>query len=532
MADTFHNWVQVPRHVFGPLTAESREDYFAVLVCFEADFEPALNLEVLSARLRDIAPHLAADDAALRHALWQLCEWKLLEESRDDSVTYNDPAEFRRRHAQWSLTGEGQATIAALHAAFDKLQAATALQPAAIDAIAAALSDVAELLERVPAGMPVDTSTADRVHVRLFEAESHHRSLIDNLRAFTRDITQLLGRSDLGDDDLNDAKRRIVTYLDQYVVGTEAPARRVAAAMERLERIGYEHVAFVAVEGEHVAPGLDPEERIARARAARLERLRALHSWFASTDTPPLFSELLPRGRDAVLSYLRVLGIRREVTRRNASLPEDFRTLARVFAAADGDTDAHLLWAAATGLTPARHHHTTTDDTSTVASRGNRTAQNPSAALTVELRRRPRSTGRPSHGRPVADRRHSRAAAQAREAAELAEKTRRRQQLTTDGPTRLSHFAQLDAELYPHFAELLAAALSAHCDESGNRTARSADGHVLVSVAAADDHARSHVAVIETPTGRLAAPDLAITIEILGRRVSSPAGTEPLEAVL
>ena len=101
MATHFSNWQQVPRQVFSPLHAESRTDYMAVLACFEAAvFEPALNLETLSNRLASTAPALSGDDAALERVLGQLVDWKLLEASRDDSVSYSDPVEFQRRHQQ------------------------------------------------------------------------------------------------------------------------------------------------------------------------------------------------------------------------------------------------------------------------------------------------------------------------------------------------------------------------------------------------------------------------------------------------
>jgi uncharacterized protein (TIGR02677 family) len=520
VSDTFQHWRQVPSGVFGPLTAENRDDYMAVLLCFEADFDPALNVEALSGRLRSTAPHLSADDDALARTLAQLVTWNLVEESRDDSVTYSDPTEFRRRHAQWSLTGDGQATIAALNAAYDRLAAAAALQPAAIDAIASALADVADWLDNEPgvrAGGNVDSDVAAQVHIRLFDAESHHQSLIANLRAFTRDVAAVLGRSDLGDDDLSEARHHIVTYLDRYVVGTELPARRVAAALDRLEAIGYTHVARIAVDGENVAPGLDPEERLRRARERRESQLRGLHTWFSSKDQEPRFSELLPAGRDAVLSYLRVLGIRREVRRRNASLPEDFRALARAFAGCAGDSDAHRLWGAATGLTPTRHHHLHSDDVDSTHSWGNTAAQNPATELAVELRRRARSTGRPSNGNPVADRRAARAARQAQQAAELAEAVERRARLATAAPTRLAEFSELSDDDYRQLSELLADTLAAPLDATGCRSSRSSDGHVTVTVGPVDAWAAAHTAAITSPSGTLRVPDVTIHIELRTR---------------
>lgn len=522
MTDTFDNWGQVPRTVFAPLGPNAGDDHLAVLAAFHAAvFEPAINLETLSNRLRSTAPDLADDDTVLLRSLRALVDWELLEESRDDTITYRDPAEFARRHTQWTLTHIGQATIAALDAAYDQLRAVAALQPAAIDAIASALSEVADWLDGT-AG-PVDAEIAAQVHVRLFDAEQHHRSLVENLRTFTRDVNRTLGRTDIGDDDLDEAKAHIISYLDRYVIGTDGPARRVSAALDRLDRLGFDYVAGVATDGANLAPGLDGIDPAVRARAARREHLAGLRAWFETDNPQAMFSQLLPRGRDAVLSFLRVLGIRREVARRNASLPEDFRTLARVFSATTSDTDAHRLWAAATGLTRARHHYLLADDADMPASRGNPAHANPPAELTVELRRRPRSTGRPSHGRPVPDRRDARAAAQARAALELAETNRLREAVATDGTVRTSTFAELSRAQYDVFLDLIADTLSSACDSDGRRRMLSADGRVQVTVEAVDEHARSHQAKIRTDDGVLRLPDLEVRVEVVGR-AAQPSG--------
>lgn len=84
-------------------------------------FEPALNLEQLSSMLEQQAPDLAADENLLVEVLRQATGYGHLTESRDDTATYRDPAEFRRRSSQWSLTDQGQALIAALDAAADQM---------------------------------------------------------------------------------------------------------------------------------------------------------------------------------------------------------------------------------------------------------------------------------------------------------------------------------------------------------------------------------------------------------------------------
>ncbi|HVL98032.1 MAG TPA: DUF2397 family protein [Egibacteraceae bacterium] len=163
-------WLALSRTLFAFNAGDRREAHLAVLACFDdALFDPALNLEQLTATLRPTAPELAGDEELLLSVLGQLTsDWGLLEPSRDDSATYSDPGEFRRRTLQWALTPDGQAAVAGLNAAADRLAAVASLQPAALDAIAAALSQVAEL-----AADPASSDAA--LHVRLAEAEPRRR---------------------------------------------------------------------------------------------------------------------------------------------------------------------------------------------------------------------------------------------------------------------------------------------------------------------------------------------------------------------
>jgi len=508
-------WLALSRTLFAFNAGDRREAHLAVLGCFDdALFDPALNLEQLAATLRATAPELAGDEELLLSVLGQLThDWALLEPSRDDSATYSDPGEFRRRTLQWALTPDGQAAVAGLNAAADRLAAVASLQPAALDAIAAALSQVAEL-----AADPASDDAA--LHVRLAEAESHHRTLVDNLRAFTSDVQRLLGRADASDADLAAAKSAILDYLNRYVIDAEAPARRVAAAIDRLSAVGLEVVAERAVRGSNLAPGVGDVDPTVRALDERRRNLAALVGWFnGAGDRDAQFSQLLPRGRDAILRFMRILELRREQRRRAASLPDDFRALARAFAGAPTRADCHRLWTAAVALHPARHHHLPVDDATPVEA-GRAVATNPPVALDVELRRRPRPTGPAGQDRPVADARARRAARQAAQAEELAARLHRRRGLHRPHTARLSTLTGpgglLDDDVFDDLLDLLAQALSTPAGGDGVRRAASADGQVEVVLQPLDTTA---TATLRCSRGRLLAPDLRLSIHLSGAPV-------------
>jgi uncharacterized protein (TIGR02677 family) len=516
------DWKRLSRVLFSPASVDRRELHLAVLDCFaQALFEPALNLEQLSVRLGALAPELAGDDELLVDVLRQACGWGHLTESRDDTATYRDPAEFRRRSAQWSLTADGQATIAALDAAVDRIEAVASLQPATLDQIAAALAEVARL-----AGGPSSPPANAQLHLILAEAEGHHSSLVENLRTFTVDVQNLLTAANVSDVHVEQAKASIIGYLNRYVEDAEVPARRVAAALGQIEAVGSEAVVARAVEGANLAPSPGDGGKV-RAAEERRRNLAALAEWFVGdVAAEPQFSMLLPRGREAVVSFLRLLDLRRDQRRRSASLREDFRALARAAAGCGSREEAHRLWSAASGLHPARHHHLVADGVDAVES-ATLAAGNPAVELEVELRRRARSTGRPAHGRPLPDLSGSRGERQAAQALEVAARLAALADIHRPEPVSVASFAALDDTNFDAFVDLLARGLSSDPEGDGTRRSASPDGRV--SIVCWPPTAGAALATVTCPRGTLTCPDRLVTIvvdgvEVAGAGVAGRAG--------
>ncbi|GAA1711159.1 DUF2397 family protein [Nonomuraea bangladeshensis] len=98
--------------------------------------------------------------------------------------------------------------------------------------------------------------------------------------------------------------------------------------------------------------GRDPVAAWLEERAVRWEELRA---WFGAEDGGA--RRLHDQARQAVVALLESLDRIADARSRPVGAAADFRALARWFAAAPTEEDAHRLWDAAFGLGPARHAH-------------------------------------------------------------------------------------------------------------------------------------------------------------------------------
>jgi uncharacterized protein (TIGR02677 family) len=246
--------------------------------------------------------------------------------------------------------------------------------------------------------------------------------------------------------------------------------------------------------------------------AERARRWAALRAWFAPTDgSSPRIAGLLDIARTAIVELLRVLERRWDSRRRSASVAEDYRRLAALFAAAPGDDEAHRLFGAAFGLWPARHAHLGAGDGEA------RAPTTPWAeADGVEVAPALRTTGTLVNSgrlRPVADPAQWRARRQRVQAEALAAEDSVRASLVTGSAVRLSAFGRLPAEAFAELLALLGAALDAPLGVDGARRALSIDGRVEVVLTDPGDHRQ---AVVHTTGGTLRGPDLLVSITLAG----------------
>jgi uncharacterized protein (TIGR02677 family) len=461
---------------------------------------PALNLDQVRAALAATGWDEPVDDDALGRALASLVGWRLLEATQDHGAQYATPEEFERK----SLTQRGESAIAGVLHALDSLRRAVGLQPALLDAVGDALADVADLAGGPPAG-----ETDARLHLRLADVEGHLSSLVHSVRQFNGHLQRLL-RDDAADDAVFlDVKRRTVTYLEEYVDGVERAKQRLVAGIERVEARGLAGVFDRALRGANLAPvgGVDPGPEWLAERARRWEALRA---WFSGGPAgAPRLDGLLEIARTAILELLRVLERRWDSRRRSASVANDFRRLATLFAGAAGDADAHRLFSAAFGLWPSRHAHLPSLD-----GEARSPARSWATADPVEVAPSLRQTGTVANRgrvRPVADPAGVRAARLQAESEALVAHDALRAALATGGAVHLATFGTLDAEAFAELLALLATGLEAPADGDGARRAISVDGRVEVVLV---DPGDGRTATLSTAAGEFHGPDLLVSITL------------------
>jgi uncharacterized protein (TIGR02677 family) len=499
-------WRAVDDALFRFTTTDLRDLHVAVMAAFEqsAVLAPALNLDGVRQALGRIGWDEPVDDEVLQRSLSSLAEWGLLEATQDHAAHYATPDEFERKNIQWSLTRRGEAAVGGVLHALASLRHAVGLQTAVLDAIGDGLVELADLLQQ-----PSAPERAARTHIQLAQVEGHLSALVVGIRQFNAHLQRLLREDGTDDAVFSDVKRRTIAYLEEYVEGVDRPQRRVALAVARLEDLGVATLFDRAVAGANLAPVSDHDPG-PDWLAERRRRWAALRAWFTPLDgEAPLIAGLLGIARTAIVELLRVLERRWDSRRRSASVANDFKALARWFAAAPGDEEAHRLFAAAFGLWPARHPHLRPVDGEERLPSTSWTAAEP-----VDVAPALRTTGslavrgRP---RPVADPGRLRAVRQREQALALAAHDTLRAGLATDGAVRLSAFGRLDAAAFSELLALLGVGLDAPIGADGTRRAMSTDGRVEVVLR---DPGDGRTAIVTTENGTLCAPDLLVSITL------------------
>lgn len=500
--------LRVPADMFRFTTGERAPLYSAILHAFGEANErlvTALSLDEVRERLRGVGWFDALTDDDLVAALRQLREWQLLDAVQNHAGNYRTAEDYERRNLQYSLTRRGEAAFAGVQHALAVLASSGALQTAVLDAIADRLHALATLL--------ADPASADRrVFTTLQELEGHLGALRANTKQFNGELQRLLHADGADLTVFREVKAATVAYLQEFLSHLDQRAHAIAGAVARVEELGVAGLHERALAGAELPPvaGGDPAPAWLHARRARWEGLRA---WFLPEDgAPARVEQLHDVARRAIVTLLHVLDRINEARRRSSSAAEDFRELARWFAVAPSEDDAHQLWATAFGLGPARHAHLVHADPETVP-----VSASWSEAPPVEVSALLRSSGRTERftrtGR-VRDVAAVRAARAERALAERAELEAAWDLLRTGAPACLSYFAELDHRVFERLLDLVGRALAVRPDAAGLRRAVTGDGRMEMVLRPPAGPGR---AVLRTARGRLTAPDYVVEIGPAGR---------------
>ncbi len=466
-------------------------------------------------RPEDVLGALHADGPAVEAALAKLAtrEWGNLRADPDTSrvTTVED---FYRPRYLYQLTREGEAAELALDAYDEALGRRGELQSVALEDIRVRLGNL-----RGQAASP--SPDAAVVHSLLRELSALLDGLAANASAFMSGLQRTIDLHDVNEDAFVAYKDKLIGYLERFIGDLVVKSAEIVRSLEALEQAGVERLLELAASREAADAAPDREEAAAgganpveRRLAEWQSRWSGLHSWFVGDRTRPSQASLLrQRARAAIPALLAAVTALHERRAGRSDRSADFRTLARWFAEAPSDADAHRLWRAAFALSSSRH---LTVDAETVQAREDQplpASTGWAAAPPVVVSPRLRATGRHQRrGGPqrIVDRSAERRLLAERLEAERTQTEAARRRLATGRRTRLRDLGNLDRDEFELFLRLLGEALAAA--PPGARaatTTTTTDGTLAIELLPAGDGA---VAEVVTPDGVFRGPDHFITI--------------------
>jgi uncharacterized protein (TIGR02677 family) len=497
-------------------------------------FTAAKQRFVVHLRPEDVTEALRADPLGepvtadqVAEALRKLEGWGNLRADPDTSrvTTVED---FYRARYLYQLSREGEAAERALALYEAELGRCGELQ-------AVALEDIRVRL-RALAALPADPDPAV-VHNLLLELIGRLDSLAANASAFMGSLQRTIDLTEIDEEAFLAYKDRLIGYLERFVselvvkaYNIESVLRQLAAdgpgRVEQLLRLAAQREAADVAPGDAPADGRDPAGAERRAATERkLEQWRArwsgLVSWFvtAGRQHPSQAELLLNRTRQAIPDLLATISMLQERRTGRSDRSADFRALARWFAETASDADAHRLWRAAFGLSPARHLTAEPTAEPPEVPAGTSWLDAPRTEIAPRLRATGRYQRRGQQKRVrdrSAEREHlARQVAAEREQAELA-----RARLATGRPARLSELGKLDSAEFALFLRLLGDALAAGPPGAdGAIRTRTTDGTMEIVLRPLPG---AGIAEIVTPGGVMRGPDHELTITDCTGMAGSP----------
>ncbi|WP_420465934.1 TIGR02677 family protein [Panacagrimonas sp.] len=488
--------------LFRHVSSEKAAIYRAVLDCF-------------AAAKRAFRLHLRPDDL-LREAQWpgappsseelaqtldQLVAWGNLR-AQADTARVSTLEDFYRRRLLYRLTVGGEAVEAGLVVFAAALARKGELQTVALDDILARLTT----LQLLAADAELD---AAKVHEALRDLVHVFEGLARHAETFMADLARTLELQRAELDAVMGFKTRLIDYLERFIRELVERSGRIAVALEALEPSVQRLLQRVAEREAGDAAPDDADGRqlaFAQKMAAWAERWSGFRLWFLSDGRSPAQAELLrAAARSAIPRLLSAVSALNERRAGRSDRSADFRRLAVWFAQTPDAGQAHRLWRAAFGLSPARHL--------ALAAPAEVMASTPwGASPPLAIHPRLREQGRlPTRGGPppIRDRSQARALLAAQMAEQAAQLTQARERLVGAGITRLSQIGELDAATFRLFLNLLGEALSAQSRPDRPVERSSADGLLRVRLTPLID---GREAVIETELGRFAGRDHLIEI--------------------
>jgi uncharacterized protein (TIGR02677 family) len=526
---------------FAYLSTPNAALYTQVLGVFaqaRARFTVHLRPEDVLAELRRDSAAAALAVETVSGALEQLESWGNLRADADTGrvTTVED---FHRARYLYQLTRHGQAAVAAISAYEQALGHRGQLQAVALEDIVEQLSSLLVL------GRDSDPDPA-KAHLALLGLVDRFTSLADNAEAFMASLRRTIDFQEGDEDAFIAYKDRLIGYIERFIADLANRGAQIADLLGRLNASGVSRLIMLAARREAAdaapdgaripgqagkdesdetpspSPSPSPSPAVATAAIATAlagweNRWRGLTDWFVSRDShhPSQAKLLRASAVSAITSLVNTVSALNERRGGRVDRSADFRALARFFAEAPSDEEAHRLWRAAFALTPARHLSLDAE-TQELWSREQLAPSTPwEQAPPLRISPRLRETGsyeRRGSPNKVADRSAARAVLAEQAETEAAQTAAARSRLATDGPTLLSEIGGpdgLDRQAFRLFLAVLGDALSARMPGEAECSATIGDGSMEVRLKLVDE---SKIIDIPTEDGVLSGPEHIIEI--------------------
>lgn len=423
-------------------------------------------LDVFSAAKRQFRLHLRPDEIRteaqwpgarpaieqVQQLLGQLVEWGNLSAQADTARVASIDDYYRARFL-YQLTHEGEAVESGMAAYARALNRRGQLQTVALEDIQTQL----RALSRMAGTEPLD---AAGIHQTLRDLVATFEGLASNAQDFMADLGRTLELQQADADTVVGYKQRLIEYLERFIGDLVAASASIAELVRTIEPA--DRLLEVAARREaHDAAPDDTAENEALARAMTLwrERWTGLHRWFLRGEHGSSHAEQLrARARAAIPRLLSAITRLNERRSGRSDRSADYRVLARWFAQAPSNDDAHRLWRVAFAVSPSRHLALLSEDADTAANTA--WSEAPAIAIHPSLRERgrlPSAGGAPR----IRDRSDERAYLSRQLAEEARQVEAARQRLATGTLSRLSEIGWLDRHAFALFLNLLAEALAA-----------------------------------------------------------------------
>ncbi len=465
-------------------------------------FAEAKRRFVIHLRPEDVAealnsgPGERVDLDQVSSALASLENWRNLRADPDTSRV-TSVEDFYRPRFLYQFTRYGEAAERALEVFEQEIGRRGELQAVALEDIRFRLTALRDMVD------PLDSAI---VHNLLLELVGRLDSLAANAGAFMGSLQRTIDLHEIDEEAFLAYKDRLIAYLERFVSELVVKHHAIAAILASLtpERVTELLTHAAEREAADAAPDDEtaPDQRLAAWRA----RWSGLGAWFASTDRAhPSQADLLrARARKAIPDLLAAVSLLQERRAGVSNRAADFHAMARWFASASTDEEAHDLWRTHFGMATSRHLGADADPPEAPA------ATSWLDAPTVEVSARLRASGSyQRRGAPskVKDRGEAKRALAERLAAEHEQTERARSRLATGAPLLLSELGVLERGEFRLFLSLLGHALGTRPGPDGAVRARTGDGTLEITLTPRDGLAEIH-----TEDGVMRGPDHEITI--------------------